>query len=271
MKDELATRFDLPARAKPASLNLNTPTRELAGTYDAPTTIVAISAESGSHSARAQRPPEQALVSDPLLRDATLFEPLPGAPALTQSDATQFSPVVIPNELPPAPSPLVGEPSTPTTERRQKVPTKHRGRRTGLVQIVVGAMLAAGVTSASAFAVLFWWSGQDAHKPQASPVVAGPQSSEISFLLPKVQPVPPPSPPRRAPPLQRESVEDVAPGSEALALKALEALRAGRIAEAIFAYQKLATESANARTYRLAASILEKKLRRQKKAEEQSP
>jgi len=151
------------------------------------------------------------------------------------------------------------------------VQTKRRGRRTGLLQIVVGAMLAAGVTSALAFGALFWWSEQHAHKSQASLVKAGAQSSDISLPLTKGRAAPPPAPPTSAPTLRAQGAENVAPGDQALALKALEALRAGRIPEAILVYQTLATRSANARTYRLAAAILEKKLRRQKKTEEQSP
>lgn len=268
MKEEPATRFDLPARGKPASLNLNTPTRELAGTYDAPTTVVAIPAQITAHSVSAQLR-QRSLVSGPELGDATLFEPLPSAPALPQSDATQFSPVVVPGATETALP--VSEPSTSTTERRHKVQTKRRGRRTGLLQIVVGAMLAAGVTSALAFGALFWWSEQHAHKSQASLVKAGAQASDISLPLTKGRAGPPPAPPTSAPTLRAQGAENVALGDQALALKALEALRAGRIPEAILVYQTLATRSANARTYRLAASILEKKLRRQKKAEEQSP
>ncbi len=241
MKDDAATRFDLPVRIKPASLNLDTPTRNQAETYDAPTTICGIPGESTAYS----------------------------APAPTQSDATQFSPLVIVDELPPAPSPWVSEPSTSTTKRRPKVQTKRR--RTGLVQIVVGAVIAAGITSASAFGGLVWWAGQQAHQSQAPLVQAGAHNNQISSSLIKREPAPPPVPPTHPPALVDHGEENVAPGGDVLALKALEALRAGRIPEAILAYQTLALQSANARTYRLAASILERKLRRQKKAGEQSP
>lgn len=299
---EEATRFDLPQRKSSVGLNLDTPTRDLAGSYDAPTAIVNFAVHE-----RALAPVEQELtlfspltVVDSPPQQVTVASPLHGPVGAAAPAASQHVPVGAPIRpfpvldldmrtqaeaviVPPATAAAPQRPPEPQAEvntaRRESGEKKTRKvARSGSLQIVLGAVAAASCTLAAAF-VGVWWqahrqTSQLEHREGAVRLRPAPLTPgrTIPAAVPEGSITQKPEK-ARTPERPNAQVEapNPSPPAKELAAQAVEELRAGRLDAALSAYRQLAQQFPDQRAFHLASEILEKKHARVAGKEAQTP
>ncbi|MDX2051711.1 MAG: hypothetical protein SFV15_04915 [Polyangiaceae bacterium] len=299
---EEATRFDLPQRKSPVGLNLDTPTRDLAGSYDAPTAIVNFAVHEPAPApvqgemtlflplTVVDGPPQQVTVASPLhgpvgaaapaaAQHVPVGAPIRPFPVLDLDMRTQAEAVIVPPATAAAPQRPPEPQAEVNTARRESVERKTRkAARSGNLQMVLGAVAAASCTLMAAFGGVWWQAhrqiSQAEHREEAKPLRATPHASErtIPAAVPEGSTTQKPEK-ARTPERANTQVEapNPSPPANELAAQAVEQLRAGRLDAALSAYRQLAQQFPDQRAFQVAAEILEKKHARVARKEAQTP